>query len=269
MTALIIAFANQKGGVTKTTGAVATWAALNAQGVRCLLVDADAQASATAATGHDFSQEGEQYANLHTLMARRINGVRAVLPHTAIYTTAWGELLPSHIDLAAMELDLIRAVRREYIIRDVLAELRADFHVILVDCPPSLSLITLNALTAADRVIIPTVPDFLSAQGLGRLYSTIDLVSAQLNPDLRVFGVLFTRVKPTREHTARQADIRAFCGAVDWPVLPLEVKDSIRAAEAASQGIPLTANPTGNGLAEPYHQLATLIAQGAHHATSA
>lgn len=257
----IIAKANQKGGVTKTTGSLAIWAALNARGVRCLLVDADAQASATAGTGYDFSEDGgEDYTNLNTLMQARISG-RKGPPIKGIYTTRWGDLLPGHIDLAAMEFDLIRATRREYVIRDLLLPLRMVYDVVLVDCPPSLSMITLNVLTAADQVIIPTVPDFLSARGLGLLHSTIDLVQTQLNPDLSVFGVLFTRVKPTIEHRKQQAHIRAFCETVGWPVLPMEVSDSIRAAEAAGQGVPLTMNPQINGLAEPYHQLAALIAQ--------
>src|SRR5690349_21255948 len=188
----VLAVANQKGGATKTTTAVALAAALIDRGRRALLVDMDAQASAAAAVGFDFAEhDGDP--NLYTVMHRA--RARNPLPLiAALYDSNLGpaSLIPADIKLAELETQLIQVVRREYILSDLLSGLRTQFDAIILDCPPSLGWLTLNALAAADQVLIPCVPDYLSARGLAGLHDTIELVQAQLNPVLEVAGVLLT-----------------------------------------------------------------------------
>jgi chromosome partitioning protein len=249
----VVAIANQKGGVGKTVTAVTLAAIFADMGKRVLLVDSDPQASATAAIG--FNQE-QPYTNIYNLMRARI--VKKLTPqmvHKAIQRLPGGEdLLPSHIDLAKIEMDLVQATRREYVMQDVLAGVIDDYHIILIDCQPSLSWLTINALTAATHVLVPVVPDYLSARGIGDLRSTVALVQEDLNRDLKIAGVLLTRVQAdTRQHRQMRSEIGAFCD--DWgvPFLSarsdeerrkdpshIEIPATIRAADSAGAGIALS-----------------------------
>lgn len=251
----IVAIANQKGGVGKTLTAVTLSAVLADMGKRVLLVDSDPQASATAALGFDQEQP---YTHLYTLMRARIEKKLSVaLIQKGIQKLQGGEcLLPSHIDLAKIEMDLVQATRREYVLRDVLAFVASDFEAILIDCQPSLSWLTINALTAATHVLVPVVPDYISARGIGDLRATVALVQEDLNDKLRVAGVLLTRVQAeTRQHKHMRTEIAAFCDEWGVPFLSarsegerrdgdkIEIPATIRAAEAAGAGIPLNRLP--------------------------
>lgn len=248
----VIAVANQKGGVGKTLTAVTLAAILADLGKRVLLIDCDPQASATAALG--FNQE-QPYTSIYTLMRARIQKkLTPQMVHKAIQRLPGGEdLLPSHIDLAKIEMDLVQATRREYVIGDVLAPVIEDYQVILIDCQPSLSWLTINALTAATHVLVPVVPDYISARGIGDLRGTVSLVQEDLNHELRIAGVLLTRVQAeTRQHRQMRGEIGAFCD--DWGVpflsartdderrtdpTKIEIPATIRAADSAGAGIPL------------------------------
>lgn len=272
----VIAIANQKGGVGKTLTAVTLTAVLSDMGKRVLLVDCDPQASATAAIGFDQEQT---YTHLYTLMHARIQKkLTPSLVHRTVQRLAGGEcLLPSHIDLARIEMDLVQATRREYVLQDVLAHLLSDFDIILIDCQPSLSWLTMNALTAATHVLVPVVPDYISARGIGDLRATVALVQEDLNSKLQVAGVLLTRVQAdTRQHRQMRSEIAAFCDEWGVPFLSaradeerrdpgrIEIPSTIRAADAAGAGIPLSRLPDaerkgGHAALVAYQALATRL----------
>lgn len=181
----IIALANQKGGVGKTTTAINLSAALAADGQRVLLVDCDPQANASSGLGVDIR---ELEATIYECL---VNGIS---PREAIVKTDVErlDLIPSHIDLVGAEIEMLNLQNREQLLKRVLQQVRSDYDYILIDCSPSLGLITVNALTAADSVIIPVQCEFFALEGIAKLLNTIKIIKSQLNPGLSIMGFVLT-----------------------------------------------------------------------------
>ncbi|TLP80573.1 ParA family protein [Maribacter sp. ACAM166] len=223
----IIAIANQKGGVGKTTTTVNLAASLGVLEKRVLLIDADPQANATSGLGIDVdSVELGSYQLLeHTKSAKE----------TIIQTTSPNvDLIPAHIDLVAIEIELVDKEEREYMMKKAIIHLKKDYDYILIDCAPSLGLLTLNALTAADSVIIPIQCEYFALEGLGKLLNTIKSVQRLHNPDLDIEGMLLT-MYDSRLRLSNQVvdEVRKHFGDM---VFETVIQRNVRLSEAPSYG---------------------------------
>src|SRR5579884_2242247 len=230
----IIAISNQKGGVGKTTSTLNLGAALRELGKRVLLVDLDPQGSLTVAAGVlDVDRVQLSVGELLIAQSQRnpLDINRAI-----ISSPAGLDLVPGNGILSAAELTLAVALNRESVLASVLAPIRERYDYILIDCLPSLGLMAINALNAADGVVIPVQADFLAVQGLAQILETIGAVRAQLNPGLEIYGVLLTMVEAKRAHAQRVvATVRHSLGET-VPVFATEIAQHVALKEAAEVG---------------------------------
>ena len=244
----IIAVVNQKGGVGKTTTAVNLTAALHDLGLRVLLCDFDPQANATSGLGVDKTKLR------YSVYDVTINGIPT---RDAIVRTNFGDVLPAASDLAGAGVELIDADNREHQLERALNEVREDYDVIFVDCPPSLELLTLNGLCAADSILVPVQCEYYALEGLSDLMSTLRMVKRKLNPRLEIFGVALTMFDGRTNFSTQVAQEvrRHFPGKVFASVVPR----NIRLAEAPSHGLPVTAYDRFSRGSKAYKEMASEI----------
>lgn len=241
----IIAVVNQKGGVGKTTTAVNLTAALHDLGLKVLLCDFDPQANASSGFGVDKRKIK------HSIYDVVINGVPA---GEAIIQTKYGDVLPSHADLAGAAVELINAQHRERQLALALETVKDLYDVIFIDCPPSLELLTLNGLCAAEGILVPVQCEYYALEGLSDLMATLRMVKKRMNPRLEIFGVALTMFDGRTNFSTQVAQEvrRHFPGKVFGTVIPR----NIRLAEAPSHGLPVTAYDRSSRGAVAYKAMA-------------
>ena len=254
----VIALTNQKGGVGKTPTAVNLGVCLSKQGKKVLLVDADAQANLTMSLG--YPRPDDLPISLATIMQDIIDDKPFDVQKGILHHSEGVDLLPSNIELSGLEVRLINAISRERVLTTCINEVKKNYDYVLIDCMPSLGMLTINALAAADSVVIPTQPHYLSAKGLELLLRSVSKVRRQINPHLRIDGILMTMVMP-RTNISKEvtALVRSAYGQ-NIKVFDAQIPHSIRAVEATAEGKSIFAYDKGGKVAAAYEQFGKEVA---------
>lgn len=252
--ARVIAMCNQKGGVGKTTSSINIAGALSQYGRRVLIVDFDPQGAATVGLGINANAVED---TVYTALFNLRMDVHTVIQHTDFENL---DIMPSNIDLSAAEVQLVTEVGREQVLAGVLRQVKDEYDVIIIDCQPSLGLLTVNALTAADGVIIPVAAEFFALRGVALLMQSIEKVQSRINPSLEVYGVLVTMFTHTLHcDEVLQRIYEAFQGKVFHSV----ISRSIKLPDSTVAAAPITIYAPNHKTAKEYREVAReLIFQG-------
>lgn len=243
----IIAIANQKGGVGKTTTAINLSACLAEAGKKVLTMDLDPQGNMTSGLGVD---KNEVENTIYELMLDECS-----IKESMVDTVVEGmKVIPSNVNLAGAEIELLGIPEKEYILKNAVDYIKEDYDFIIIDCPPSLNMLTINAMTTADTVLVPIQCEYYALEGLSQLMHTIDLVQQRLNPHLKIDGVVFT-MYDARTNLSNQVveNVRA---NLDTKIYNTLIPRNIRLAEAPSYGLPIHMYDTRSAGAESYRSLA-------------
>ena len=245
--AKIIAISNQKGGVGKTTTSINLSSALASNGKKVLLIDLDPQGNTTSGLGINKSEVSK---GIYQLLCGAINAKEAMM-ETCCENMF---LIPASIELAGAEVELLSRKKREFILKEALSEIEGYLDYILIDCPPSLTVLTLNALTAANKVIVPIQCEFFALEGLGQLMNTVKLVKQHLNSSLEVDGVVCTMYDSRTNLSAQVVDeVKKYFSS---KVYSTTIPRNIRLAEAPSYGLPIDKFDRSCSGSEAYKSLA-------------
>ena len=246
----IIAIANQKGGVGKTTTAINLSACLSEMGQRVLTIDIDPQGNTTSGLGVD---KNEAENSVYDLLLEECS-IEECIIETEIENQS---LIPSNVNLAGAEIELIGVEEKEYILRRETKKVRDQYDFIIIDCPPSLNMLTVNALTAADTVLVPIQCEYYALEGLSQLIRTIELVQERLNPDLEIEGVVFT-MYDARTNLSLEV-VESVKNSLNQNIYKTIIPRNVRLAEAPSHGMSINLYDSRSSGAESYRLLAAEV----------
>ena len=251
--ASIIGIVNQKGGTGKTTTCVNLGIDLVHEGKRVLIADCDPQGSLTISLG--YPQPDSLPVTLADLMGNVLSDIPSHPGDGVLHHEEGVDILPANIALAGMEVSLVNAMSRETTLKQVLANYSKDYDHILLDCSPSLGMLTINALTAADRIVIPVQAQYLSAKGVEQLLGTVARVKRNINHKLKIDGVLLTMVDSRTNNSKEIASLLRSTYGPKIKVFDTEIPRSVRAAEISAEGKSIFEHDPGGKVAAAYHAL--------------